>query len=306
MNITAKNVTGNCDLKCSYNFGYSESSTTATNHGTAISLSYDPTSEPPVKYNGKKYTVSSILIYYPSMHLYNGVQLAGEILIMHTPVNNIGNSLAIFIPLKSSTDSSTASQIITEIINIVKANAPAYYNKTTINIASFNLQDIVPQKPYYFYTSSSTDVIVYGDTEAIPLSSGTISTLQQIIMINYKKSTPQTNELFYNSAGPTLNKDLGNGIYISCQPTGSSNELMPVEFEKKNMSSTFSLPSMFQNDVLINIIMVLISVVVFMVIFKLLGMGYDYANGEVPEFITKIKEMINSKTKKGGDTGVKE
>ena len=43
INISTSNVAGNCDYKCSYNFKYSESSSTARNAGSMIVLTYDST-----------------------------------------------------------------------------------------------------------------------------------------------------------------------------------------------------------------------------------------------------------------------
>ncbi len=38
INIAMKNITGKCDLKCSYNFKYSEGNSTATNQGSLRTL----------------------------------------------------------------------------------------------------------------------------------------------------------------------------------------------------------------------------------------------------------------------------
>ena len=37
INISPQNVQGYCDMKCSYNFNYQESGSTATNNGVMIS-----------------------------------------------------------------------------------------------------------------------------------------------------------------------------------------------------------------------------------------------------------------------------
>ena len=41
IDISLSNITGNCQLKCSYNFNYNNSSCIATNRGDYIKLSYD-------------------------------------------------------------------------------------------------------------------------------------------------------------------------------------------------------------------------------------------------------------------------
>jgi hypothetical protein len=64
IDISKKNVSGKCDLKCAYNFQYPESNTTAKNQDVLINLSYDNSKSPPVTYNTQKYTVTQTIITY--------------------------------------------------------------------------------------------------------------------------------------------------------------------------------------------------------------------------------------------------
>ena len=80
IDISKKNVSGKCDLKCAYNFQYPESNTTAKNQGVLINLSYDNSKTPPVTYNTQKYTVTQIMITSPSLHLFNGATTDAEII----------------------------------------------------------------------------------------------------------------------------------------------------------------------------------------------------------------------------------
>lgn len=276
INISAKNIAGNCELKCSYTFKYSESNSTAKNNGVMISLTYDSTSVPPVIYNNQQYTVGNISIVSPSIHTFNNVTMPGEIIITHNPVKG-GNILEVCIPFVSSVDSSTASQMITEIISKVSTNAPSDGDSTNLNISGFSLEYIVPKKPFFSYTENTTDYIVFGDINAIPLSSSTISTLQQIIT-PYQLSTPG-GDLFYNSKGPTSGIQLDDGIYISCQPTGSSNEEMPVEYDK-NPSSAIDFSNIFNSPIYKTIILIIIVFIVFMIIFFGISKFFTYLNAE--------------------------
>ena len=85
INISPQNVYGKCDLKCVYNFKYKESSLTVKNNGVNISLTYDNSNVPPVLYNQEKYNVSQIMIFSPSLHLFNNNKVEAEIIIEHTP-----------------------------------------------------------------------------------------------------------------------------------------------------------------------------------------------------------------------------
>ena len=288
INISASNVKGKCDLKCSYSFKYSESNSTAKNNGVLINLTYDSRSIPPVVYNNEKYVVENVTIVSPSIHTFNDNSMPGEIIITHNPQNG-GNSLKVCIPFTSSSESSTAAQIITDIINKVSTNAPSQGDSTNLNM-SFSLQKIVPRKPFFVYSGGNADWIVYGQLDAIPLSSTTISTLQKIIKA-FPIPTPG-GDLFYNSKGPISGVQLGDGIYISCQPTGSSEEETAVEYDKNTQSFDFS--NIFESPVFKLIIIIIIGCLIFIIIFYGLSSFYKYLTSDVQKLpgLSKIPKII--------------
>jgi len=277
INISPSNVKGKCDMKCSYAFKYSESNSTDKNNGVLIQLTYDSRSIPPVIYNNGKYVVENIVIVSPSIHTFNNKSMPGEIIITHNPQNG-GNNLKVCIPFTSSSESSDASQIITDIIKKVATNAPSQGNSTNLNM-SFNLQKIVPRKPFFAYSESTTDWIVYGQIDAIPLSSTTITTLQKIIKA-FPIPTPG-GDLFYNSKGPTTGLQLGDGIYISCQPTGSSDEETAVEYDKNSSSVDFS--NIFESPIFKLIVVILIGCLIFIIIFYGISAFYKYLSSDAPK-----------------------
>jgi carbonic anhydrase len=272
INISRENVIGKCDLKCAYNFKYSESKTTAKNNGVNISLTYDNSNIPPVLYNNQKYTVSNISIYCPSIHYFNGSQASAEIVIEHTPVTG-GPNMSVAIPITSSSESSTASILIGEIISAVSSNAPAEGESTNLNLSGFTLQNIVPEKPFYSYTDiNNNEWIVFGILEAIPLSSNSLTTLGQII-----KPFPiatDGNSLFFNSSGPNSSRNMGDGIYISCKPTGSSDDEIPVEYDKNTPSYDFS--SILESPAFFLIIQIIIGIILTLIVFYFLNYAYSF------------------------------
>jgi len=272
INISPQNVSGKCDLKCAYNFKYSESNSTATNNGVVLSLTYDNTSIPPVLYNNQKYTVSNIKITCPSLHLFNGSQASAEIIIEHTPVVG-GPQLNVAIPITSSTESSTASNLITEIIQSVATNAPSEGNSTNLNLTGFTLEDIVPSKPFFSYTDlDSNEWVVFGILSAIPLNSNTLTTLSQII--TPYSLTMTGNSLFINSSGPNSSGTMGDGIYISCKPTGSSEEETSVEYTKNTPSYDFS--NMLNSPVTKIIIQIIIGCILFIIVFLMISFAFSW------------------------------
>jgi len=274
INISTNNVQGKCDLKCSYNFKYPETNLTARNNGSMIALTSDESSSSPVTYNNQKYNVSNILIVSPSIHTFNNSPASAEIIIEHTPVTT-GQQLFVGVPITSSSESSDASNFITQIIEGVSNNAPAQGETTNINISGFSLDKIVPNKPFYSYSTPGNqgEWIVFPIITAIPLNNSGIATLGQIIK-PFPLPTPG-NALFFNSNGPNSNGgNVGDGIYISCQPTGSSEEESAVSYSTNSSSSDLS--SMLNNPTTLLIFQIIIGRIVFILTFFSLNYIYNY------------------------------
>jgi carbonic anhydrase len=290
IDISNKNISGKCDLKCVYNFNYPESNITAKNRGVLINLTYDNSKIPPVTYNTQKYTVTGISITSPSLHLFDGAKTDAEIIIEHAPVKG-GQLLKIGIPIKSSSDSSIASNLLTEIIKITSKNSPSQDESTNIDIPGFTLNKIVPNKPYYSYTDKNKDDwIVFGILEAINLNNDTLSTLKKII-----KPFPIPmigGGLFVNSSGPNTTK-VGNGIYISCKPTGSSSEEIEVAYSKKTSSHYFA--NILENSDTKTIVQIVIGFILFIIGFLILNYIYRWiTSGELK--IPAIPKLSTSTT----------
>jgi carbonic anhydrase len=272
INIATENVQGKCDLKCSYSYNYPDCSLTAVNGGVMIGLTCDNSTSPPVTYNNQKYNVTGVTITCPSLHNFNGRQAAAEILITHTPVTG-GPLFYVAIPIIASTESSTASNLITQIIQDVATNAPSIRDSTKLNIDGFSLQKIVPNKPFYSYTDNGNDEwIVYGILYAIPLNNSTINTLSQIIK---PFALPmQSRPLFYNSSGPNSGIAIGDGIYIKCNPTGSTSEEVAVEYSKNTPS--YDLNTLFQSPVTMLIVQVIVGCIIFVIVFATISYLYSF------------------------------
>jgi carbonic anhydrase len=274
INISQQNVQGKCDLKCSYLFQYHESNSSAKNNGIMISVSYENNQTSPVVYNNQKYNVSTLSIVSPSIHVFNDVVAAAEIWIEHTPVMG-GPLLNVAIPMISSSETSEASEVITDIIKNVSTYAPVDGETTQLNISGFTLNTLIPKKPFFSYTDADTDNtqwIVFGITEAIPLKSDVLSTLSQIIQ-PYSLSTTG-NGLFFNSKGPSDGTNMGDGIYISCQPTGSSKEEMAVSYQKNTYNN--NLHSLLNHPGVLLLFQIIMGCLLFLLLFFILNYSYTY------------------------------
>ena len=151
INISQRHSYGKCVDKCDFSFKYDNSSIKLTNKGTYLNITCDDTNNSPVTYNTRKYKVSDIRIYAPSLHTYNGAKLGGEMVIIHTPVVG-GNQLFVCIPIRLGQPSNTGSEIISTIIQASSLLIPTDKDSKTLDsIKNFNLNMIIPKKTYYYY-----------------------------------------------------------------------------------------------------------------------------------------------------------
>ena len=262
----SKYTAGNniCDLKCAYNFDYPETNLVATNYGIMINCIFDNNTSTPVVYNQQKYSVASMVIVSPSIHFFNGNQTnpAGnqtnaEIIISHTPSVS-GNGLAVCIPIIQSNDSNEASNLVTNLIQSVSNSANQQGQKVNIN-TNITLNTIIPKQPFYSYTDgNNTDFIVFDISDAIGINSDSITSLQQMIK-PFPIPTPG-NSLFYNKNGPN-NSNIGDGIYIKCNPVGASKDEVPVEYSKN--SSSYDIFSGNNENVIKIILQILFVILIF-------------------------------------------
>ena len=255
-NISQDNVSGECNLKCAYSFQYSNSNCVANNTGSAITLSYDESNVPPVTYNGNKYKVSSVSISTNIYFLFNGKQPKGTINITHTPIVG-GTRFSVMIPIVSGNSSMPSSNILTNIINETANLAPKSGNKSVISVENYNLNNIVPKKPFYSFNwpdpGGGTETIVYGIENAITIDADTIAKLNSIIKgETFVLKAAWLGKIFYNPKGPNSSGSSSgtDDIYIDCQPVNVSEETIQMSTENKlsmeyQMKSDYDAKSTF-------------------------------------------------------------
>ena len=284
INISQSNIVGVCDLKCSYNFNYTETNITGRNEGTTIAITTDNNKTAPVLFNNEKYFVSRINIYSPSLHLYNNRNVNAELIITHTPELG-GDNLYVCIPIvQNQSSNSESSNLLTEIITIMSQNAPRNGDTTNINISNFSLEKIVPRKTFFSYkntTQMSGNYVVFRPIDAITLTSSTLNTLRNIITRFALQMTGSN--LFINSNGPGNLGNNGNDIYISCQPTGTSEEETEVTNNKKSMN--MDLLSIFENGIIQKIFKFLLGGFFLILIFFVISIAYNYVIGRTTRSI---------------------
>ena len=80
-------------------------------------------------------------------------------------------------------------------------------------------------------------------------------------------------ELFFNTSGPNSTK-VGEGIYISCKPTGSSNEETEVEYSKNTPSYDFA--NILDNPATKTIFQIIVGCILFILVFIIFNYIYQW------------------------------
>jgi hypothetical protein len=232
INISPQNIAGTCESKCSYAFKYpTTNSTTVSNYGAYLQFTYELSNTSPVLYNNKSYNVSSISIYSPSLHKYNNATTDGEVVIRHTPVSG-GNPLYVIIPLSTGGLTTTGSQVISTVINAAGKSAPSAGKNTNKGVSEFTLNNFIPMKQFYSYTTSKMDCIVFDISNAIGINSADLKIFKSIVKAAPSNPFTGSTSLFINTKGPSMNGE--SDIYIDCQPTDK--EMGEVTRDKKSVN----------------------------------------------------------------------
>lgn len=239
VNIDTTVKAQNCNMYCDYKYEYNDSSCIVLNSKSMLKIKYDLKSDGTVAQaflNKKKYNVSEVQVFQPSRNTYKGTRAEIEVLIIHNGDNN--TQLTVSIPFVVSSGSSSSSlksgglildNIINEFVKQTAGSTPNPDQGYQININDFNLNNFIPNTPYYYYTintaSCKQNNIVFDLLKSGQVISKTaVDKLNSILLTNrvtqiYPAISTQT--LYVNSNGPNYEgKATDDKIYIDCQPTG--------------------------------------------------------------------------------------
>jgi len=273
INVSSNYVKGRCDLKCAYNFTYKVQNVTASHNNTNLLLLPEDREDYCVLYNKEKYRVFWIILNNSSDILYNDNNADAEIIIVH--MSESGKYLFVFIPIKVSSETTNATTILTETIKSISSSAPS--SGEEVNISGFDLQKIVPNKPFYSCKSGSYDCICFGMLDATTISSTSLNTLKQLVKPTDSKFSIDGG-LFYNASGPNTTTEMGDGIYISCNPTGSSLETEQVTYAKN--APNYDIVNIFEDKYVLIFMQVFFACLIFIIICYVWNYGFKILDGE--------------------------
>ena len=235
-----------CSLRCNYHPIYTiPYGITGTNEGSYLEYTFTNNDYSTI-YNGSSYRASTMRLYQPSLHTYDGEELPAELVIQHT-MESSNKELNVCIPIESG---GPRTNNVGKLIAMTFEYANSQGSDTIINLPNFDISSIIPRKPFFSYTGTNTsgdcgsvaDFIVFGDSASIKISRDIMTALQNGITdssANIAEGLPY----YYNENGPTLTTS--GEIYIDCQPISSSDETTP--YYTKGAVETVSLRKLFKN-----------------------------------------------------------
>ena len=252
-----------CSLKCNLYYKYGNSTCHITNAINNLRILYDGKSD--VVFNNLAYTPTEIRIFAPSIHTFGDERALAEIIVYHTSSRG---GLLVCIPI---TEGRAPPGKDTEIISALISQAPGVNESTSLNIADFNVNFLIPKSRYFTYAGP----LPYGPCDpskifqyvvfhprfgSVVLDATTIKKLSQSIHSS-NIATKRGEAVYVNIKGTTANGFAGNGqIYIDCQPTGQSEE--EVVYKETELPSTG-----VSSKTWVSIIFILIGAVVIMLTF---------------------------------------
>jgi hypothetical protein len=242
-------------MKCLYFYKYGVSSCNVTNASSYLTIMYDGTGD--VVYNNMKYTPTSIKIFKPSLHTFNGAAAEGEMLIEHTSAQG---GFIVCVPI-SVGPVGTGGQLLQTIIE----DAPTVSDGTiTLNLANFTASAFIPKSAYFTYTGTvpykttcdqTFNILVFPRLASINISSDVMTTLGKTITYSYINTVE--GDCFYNEKGTNLNGFASdNQIYIDCQPVGASEETVVVTDSSSDKSTSTKDASEVVNAILMTLFIV--------------------------------------------------
>jgi hypothetical protein len=296
MNIINNPPPQKCYEKCLYSFNYPTSNhCTVTNIDKQyLNLDYNySNTNSPVSFNNVEYTVSNIRIYFPSLHNFNDNPAAGEIIIYHGATN--GTKLNVCVPL--NVNAGMPCPLLNNILNEIISHQIIDNQPHDLSLdQDYNINSFVKYAPYYYYLDDRTNYIVYGLNDGILITNDVLNSIKSIITKPYQQ-LPYISELNYNEKGPYNN--IGDEIYIDCQPVDSEGNLL-IDKSNKDYYKKFNIGGGKSSSVSIVIISVFLAILLlFIVIFSFKSFGSSSQNGNTSLTQQFLNIVIGSNSKSG-------
>ena len=245
INIDMNANVPSCNILCSYNYDYNDSKCVVSiNSQGYLEIKYDlkrDGTESQSSLNRDNYSIHDIRIYQPSIHTYNGKRADIELIIHHIGARNgqtKPKELYVSIPFIASDSplgSTNNGGIILEniILQYAQQTPSPGDNEHHLNINNFNMNNFIPNAPYYFYTGTSYDTsdcsinninyIVFDTTRGgQTIGYSALEKLKKLLPSSGTLYPIAKNNVYLSSNNPNYSGVTASDdkIYIDCQPTG--------------------------------------------------------------------------------------
>lgn len=249
INIVSNKVdTQRCSADCAYSYYHNpNSSCVVINKDEYLDIQTDGTNN--VKFNEESQSITSVRLYQPSIHLYNGSQADAELIIQYA---GSGKNLLVCIPVTSSDGNGRSNNFFNQFIPFIDASEK---NTTQVfNVNSWSLNDVLSyETPYFYYLgnfpfppcNSKSSIIVFDIKDAATINTDDLNSLKSYIKDTPKATIGSTNYLMYNNRG-TIDPNNPNGAgdeydLVECveETDGTPNDSTKTISDKNN-SSIFS------------------------------------------------------------------
>jgi carbonic anhydrase len=227
-----------CLLKCDFSHNYPSSLLNVTHNGDHLSFKMNSTKTDTVEYGNSTYDVEEFRIYMNSLHTYVGDKADAELIIIHR--NNMGGEkLLVSVPMMMHGTANDTSIALDNVLSEVGKRANSNGSQTQVNLASFNLNNFIPKKPFIIYNgtlpfvpcdnNTKVNYVVFRKEDAIFMTPSSAELLWNILSRNtYSVQKDPVNGFFFNKNGPSTGTTSSEDIYIDCKPTGNDDEMIQV------------------------------------------------------------------------------
>ncbi len=165
-----------------------------------------------------------------------------------------------------SEGSTMINQMLEEVANRQLHNGDP---SMSVTVDEYNLNNIIPKKPFFYYKNNNNNYIVYGRQDSLNLNAEIMNNIRNLLTLPQNIIAPESSILAFNENGPSpygRMNGMDDEIYIDCQPTGNSRENMDVKFNEPANPSVNNLGDLI-NSPLVKIVLLTIIIVLLIYMF---------------------------------------
>ena len=206
INIASNKINNQkCSADCAFTYKHNKnSSCKVINKEKYLEIITDGTND--VKFNNEPKSITSIRLYQPSIHLFDGSQADAEFIIQY---GGGGENLFVCMPIKVGDGQGKTNLFFSKFIPYI--NSSEKNTTQIIQTSSWSLDDVLNYNiPYYYYLGSflyepcngNASVIVFDIKNAAKINTEDLNSIKSYISKTPKAKIGVGGYLMYNEKGP--------------------------------------------------------------------------------------------------------